>query len=166
MPPPTLRGSLRCRQQRRELDDKKTEQRSQPTRKDMFVSSRNSLTLSIQGLLRLYSRYGPPDRSAAHRRPLSRGSNPCGYPHKPLVSYRINRQLSGWILPPLMIRAFGAHCHNRTNAPQQIPSLCGGLGGFSGSYRRGSTETSLDEKPALIGCSLGAKVAADRAIKA
>jgi hypothetical protein len=28
---------------------------------------------------------------------------------KPLVSYRINRELSGWILPPLMIRAFGAH---------------------------------------------------------
>jgi hypothetical protein len=45
---------------------------------------------------------------------LSRGSNPCGYPHKPLVSYRINRQLSGWIPPPLMIRAFGAHCHLRT----------------------------------------------------
>src|ERR1700731_3887338 len=65
------------------------------------------------------SRYGPPDRSAAHRRPLSRGSNPCGYPHKPLVSYRINRQLSGWILPPLMIRAFGARCHNRTLALQQ-----------------------------------------------
>jgi hypothetical protein len=50
---------------------------------------------------------------------LSRGSNPCGYPHKPLVSYRINRQLSGWIPPPLMIRAFGAHCQNRTDAPQQ-----------------------------------------------
>jgi hypothetical protein len=50
---------------------------------------------------------------------LSRGSNPCGYPHKPLVSYRINRQLSGWIPPPLMIRAFGAHCQNRTHAPQQ-----------------------------------------------
>jgi hypothetical protein len=45
---------------------------------------------------------------------LSRGSNPCGYPHEPLVSYQINRQLSGWILPPLMIRAFGAHCHIRT----------------------------------------------------
>jgi hypothetical protein len=28
------------------------------------------------------------------RRPLSRGSNPCSYPHKPLVSYRINRQLA------------------------------------------------------------------------
>jgi hypothetical protein len=46
---------------------------------------------------------------------LSRGSNPCGYPHEPLVSYQINRQLSGWILPPLMIRAFGAHCHYRTH---------------------------------------------------
>jgi hypothetical protein len=39
---------------------------------------------------------------------LSRGSSPCGC-RKPLVSYRINRQLSGWILSPLMIRAFGAH---------------------------------------------------------
>ena len=73
----------------------------------------------FRGLLRLHSRYGPPDRSAAHRRPLSRGSNPCGYPHEPLVSYRINRQLSGWILPPLMIRAFGAHCHDRTHAVRQ-----------------------------------------------
>jgi hypothetical protein len=35
-----------------------------------------------------------------------------------LVSYRINRQLSVWILPPLMIRAFGAHCHFRTHAVQ------------------------------------------------
>ena len=69
----------------------------------------------FRGLLRLHSRYGPPDRSAAHRRPLSRGSNPCGYPHKPLVSYRINRQLSGWIPPPLMIRAFGAHCQEGTS---------------------------------------------------
>jgi hypothetical protein len=50
---------------------------------------------------------------------LSRGSNPCGYPHKPLVSYRINRQLSGWIPPPLMIRAFGAHCQKLTRAVQQ-----------------------------------------------
>src|SRR6516165_1542400 len=73
----------------------------------------------LRGLLRLHSRYGPSDRSAAQRRPLSRGSNPCSYPHKPLVSYRINRQLSVWILPPLMIRAFGAHCQDRTNAVQQ-----------------------------------------------
>src|SRR3954470_22695608 len=35
------------------------------------------------------------------RRPLSRGSNPDGYPSKPLVSYRGHQQLSGWVLPPL-----------------------------------------------------------------
>ena len=46
------------------------------------------------------------------KRPLSRGSSPSGYPAEPLVSYQINRQLSGWNLPPLVIRAFGAHCHN------------------------------------------------------
>lgn len=27
-------------------------------------------------------------------------------PSEPLVSYQINRQLSGWKLPPLLIRAF------------------------------------------------------------
>src|ERR1019366_6606761 len=53
------------------------------------------------------------------KRPLSRGFSPSGYPAKPLVSCQINRQLSGWILPPQVIRAFGAHCHNRTHAPQQ-----------------------------------------------
>ena len=55
---------------------------------------------------------------------MSRGSGPW-YPHtKPLVSYRINRQVSGWILPPLMIRAFGAHCQDRTStAAQQIAAL-------------------------------------------
>jgi len=37
------------------------------------------------------------------------------YPHKPLISYRINRQLSVWTLLPLMIRAFGAHCQQRTS---------------------------------------------------
>jgi hypothetical protein len=30
--------------------------------------------------------------------------------HEPLVSYQINRQLSGWNLPPLVMRAFGALC--------------------------------------------------------
>src|ERR1019366_7770063 len=49
------------------------------------------------------------------KRPLSRGSSPAGYPTEPLVSYQINRQLSGWNLPPLVIRAFGAHCHQRTS---------------------------------------------------
>ena len=97
----------------------------------------------FRGLLRLHSRYGPPDRSAAHRRPLSRGSNPCGYPHKPLVSYRINRQLSGWILPPLMIRAFGAHCHKRTCTTQKTDVYFGPIEGhnrqsvaYSPSFKR------------------------------
>src|SRR5271169_4034551 len=48
------------------------------------------------------------------KRPLSRGSSPAGCPAEPLVSYQINRQLSGWTLPPLVILAFGAHCHKRT----------------------------------------------------
>jgi Tripartite tricarboxylate transporter family receptor len=43
------------------------------------------------------------------RRPLSRGSSPSGHPAEPLVSYQTNRQFSGWILPPQVIRAFGAH---------------------------------------------------------
>src|SRR5271170_7848869 len=43
------------------------------------------------------------------RRPLSRGSGPEGYPPKPLVSFRSYRLLSGWNLPPLVLRAFGAH---------------------------------------------------------
>ena len=43
-------------------------------------------------------------------RPLSRGFSPAGYPTKLLVSYQIYRHLSGWILPPLVIRAVGAHC--------------------------------------------------------
>jgi hypothetical protein len=37
------------------------------------------------------------------RRPLSRGSSPASYPTRPLASFRINRQLSGWNPPPLMI---------------------------------------------------------------
>jgi hypothetical protein len=66
-----------------------------------------SLTLRPAGLL------------SRLKRPLSRGSSPSGYPAEPLVSYQINRQLSGWNLPPLVIRAFGAHCQERTYAPQQ-----------------------------------------------
>ena len=50
------------------------------------------------------------------KRPLSRGSSPAGYPAEPLVSYQINRQLSGWNPPPLVIRAFGAHGQTRTSS--------------------------------------------------
>ena len=61
-----------------------------------------SLTLRPAGLL------------SRLKRPLSRGSSPASYPAEPLVSFRINRQLSGWNPPPLMIRAFGAHCQQAT----------------------------------------------------
>ena len=63
-----------------------------------------SLTLRPAGLL------------SRLKRPLSRGSSPTGYPTEPLVSYQINRQLSGWNPSPLVIRAFGAHCQQRTSA--------------------------------------------------
>jgi hypothetical protein len=69
------------------------------------ASEGRHLHCHFRGLLGLR----PSDRSAAQRRPLSRGSDPSGYPAEPLVSYRTNRQLSGWNLPPLMVRAFGAH---------------------------------------------------------
>src|ERR1700732_2570326 len=70
-----------------------------------------SLTLRTTGLL--------------HRlkRPLSRGSSPAGYPTEPLVSYQINRQLSGWNLPPLVIRAFGAHGHFQTSGHIRAKSV-------------------------------------------
>src|SRR5215217_5573093 len=48
------------------------------------------------------------------KRSLSRGSSPSGDPAELLVSYQINRQLSGWNLPPQVIRAFGAHCRGQT----------------------------------------------------
>ena len=54
------------------------------------------------------------------KQPLSRGSSPAGYPTEPLVSYQINRQLSGWNLPPLVIRAFGAHCQ-KGDVPASMP---------------------------------------------
>src|SRR6202167_776952 len=69
--------------------------------------AQTSLTLRPTGLLNRL------------KRPLSRGSSPAGHPAEPLVSYQINRQLSGWNLPPLVIRAFGAHCQERTHALQQ-----------------------------------------------
>src|SRR3954468_2055384 len=52
----------------------------------------------------------------------SRGFDQAGCPTKPLVSYQINRQLSGWNLPPLVIRAVGAHRGIR--AERVIPLLC------------------------------------------
>src|SRR5450631_193849 len=68
----------------------------------LSMPAQASLTLRPAGLLNRL------------KRPLSRGSSPAGYPTEPLVSYQINRQLSGWNLPPLVIRAFGAHYQQET----------------------------------------------------
>jgi len=78
----------------------------------MAGGSASALSLSrpSQALLTLR----PTGSLSRLKRPLSRGSSPSGYPAEPLVSYQINRQVSGWILPPQVIRAFGAHCHQRT----------------------------------------------------
>src|SRR5258708_29611306 len=73
----------------------------------MAGGSASALSLSrpAQALLALR----PVGLLSRPRRPLSRSSSPSGYPAEPLVSYQINRQLSGWNPPPLVIRALGAH---------------------------------------------------------
>lgn len=48
-------------------------------------------------------------------RPFSRGFDPASYPTEPFVSYQTNRLLSGWNLPPLVIRAIGEHCIRRVS---------------------------------------------------
>jgi hypothetical protein len=89
----------------------------------MAGGSASALSLSRPAQASLTLR--PAGSLSRPRRPLSRGSSPCGCPHGPLVSYRINRQLSGWNLPPLVIRAFGALCHERTRALQQARRMVG-----------------------------------------
>src|SRR5262245_35448010 len=87
----------------------------------MAGGSASALSLSRPAQASLTLR--PAGSLSCPRQPLSRGSSPCGCPHEPLVSYRINRQLSEWNLPPLVIRAFGAHCQKRTHALQQKAPL-------------------------------------------
>ena len=41
----------------------------------------------FRGLVKLHSRYGPSDRSATQRRPLSRVFSPASYPAKALASF-------------------------------------------------------------------------------
>ena len=66
------------------------------------------------------------------RRPLSRGVETASYPTAPLVSYQINRQLSGWYLPPLVIRAFEAHCLYRVWASERHHRPCHPLDALDG----------------------------------
>ncbi len=72
--------------------------------------------LHFRGLLRLHSNYGPLDRSTAQGGLCHRASvHPVTRTNR-LPATRSNRQLSGWFLPPLVIRAFWAHCHLRVHA--------------------------------------------------
>src|SRR5262249_17260991 len=81
----------------------------------IFESTPEVRVLCSAGIAQLQRSYDPVRLpSGPPKRPLSRGSSPAGHPAKPLVSFRINRQLSGWNLPPLMIRAFEAHCQKAT----------------------------------------------------
>src|ERR1019366_3500440 len=79
------------------------------------------------------------------KRPLSRGSSPAGYPTEPLVSYQINRQLSGWNLPPLVIRAFGAHCQEAT----LLQSIDTERSGITGAWITRSTSRIERQKRAV-----------------
>src|SRR5256885_12076631 len=63
--------------------------------------SASSLSRPAQALLTLRPA-GLLDRP---RRPLSRGFSVTSYPATLLVSYQSYRQLSGWILPPLVTHA-------------------------------------------------------------
>ena len=78
----------------------------------MAGGSASALSLSRPAQASLKLR--PAGSLSRPRRPLSRGFSPAGYPTKPLVSYRTYRQLSVWNPPPLVIRAFRAHCHKET----------------------------------------------------
>ena len=84
----------------------------------MAGGSASALSLSRPAQASLALR--PAGSLSRPRRPLSRGSSPSSYPDEPLVSYQINRQLSGWNLPPQVIRAFEAHCQKRTSGEHKL----------------------------------------------
>src|SRR5579864_5933690 len=64
--------------------------------------------LHFRGLLKLHSRYGLLACSSPYGT-LSRGFDPNSCPFQPLVSYHVYRHLHGWVPPPLVICAVGAH---------------------------------------------------------
>src|SRR3954462_6505347 len=78
------------------------------------VGRRAWLADTVEGLVRSHDpRRGLRTRPDHHLSQMklgkTQGSSPVSCPTKPLVSYRSNRQLSGWNPPPLVIRAVGAH---------------------------------------------------------
>ena len=67
----------------------------------------------LRGLLRLHSRYGPQGCSPTMRGLCRKASVQTVTPLNCLLATRSNRLLSGWNLPPLVIRAVGAHWEMR-----------------------------------------------------
>lgn len=57
------------------------------------------------------------------------GLRPAGFPGKPPASYQIERQLSGWNLPALVNRAFGAHREWQARVAWVEPDLSSARGG-------------------------------------
>ena len=106
------------------------------------VGIRNCTFEACSGFIRIRP-IGSLDRP---RRPLSRGFNTASYPATPLVSYQSYRLLSGWILPPLVIRAFVAHRDARGPEDHDKPGFI--LGGSVSS----PVENWSGAPPALIRC--------------
>src|SRR4051794_29190525 len=73
------------------------------------ISGGSASMTSLQGLLRLHSRYGLPDCSTAQGGLCHEASaRPVTQTDRSSAT-RVYRQLPGWILPPLVNRAVGAH---------------------------------------------------------
>jgi hypothetical protein len=104
------------------------------------VGIRNCTFEACSGFIRIRP-IGSLDRP---RRPLSRGSSTASYPAIPLVSYQPYRLFSGWILPPLVIRAFVAHRDARGPEDDDKPSFI--LGGSVPS----SVNNWSDAPPAIL----------------
>jgi hypothetical protein len=93
---------------------------------------------SFRGLLRLYSRYGPPDCSPTFRG-LCREASTCPVTRtcRP-PAIESNHQLFEWVLPPLVFSPFGAHAeapvpHGLRADRKSAPLSPGGFGRCSGS---------------------------------
>jgi hypothetical protein len=81
-----------------------------PTRAFPDLQAGRRPSLHFRGLLRLHSRYGLLNRSTAQGGLYHEASaRPVAQPNRSLAT-RSYRQLPGWIPPPLVNRAVGAHC--------------------------------------------------------
>ena len=87
-----------------------------PTRAFPVMQAGRHPRLHFRGLLRLHACYGPLDRSTAQSGLRHEASTrPVTQPGRSSAT-RSHRQLPGWLLPPLVIRAVGAHVESRKGA--------------------------------------------------